>query len=66
VLSGLLVIVYTVTGGSRAVTLTQKYQLALIFGGMVLAFIVLLARLPAGLTLTDAFTVAGGFRNWRR
>jgi len=58
----LLVIVYTVTGGSRAVTLTQKYQLALIFGGMVLAFIVLLARLPAGLTLTDAFTVAGGFR----
>jgi len=62
VLSGLLVIVYTVTGGSRAVTLTQKYQLALIFGGIVLAFIVLLARLPAGLTLTDAFTVAGGFR----
>jgi Na+/proline symporter len=62
VLSGLLVIVYTVMGGSHAVTLTQKYQLALIFGGMVLAFIVLLARLPAGLTLTDAFTVAGGFR----
>jgi Na+/proline symporter len=62
VLSGLLVIVYTVMGGSQAVTLTQKYQLALIFGGMVLAFIVLLVRLPAGFTLTDAFTVAGGFR----
>ena len=62
VLSGLLVIVYTVMGGSQAVTLTQKYQLALIFGGMLLAFIVLLVRLPAGLTLTDAFTVAGGFR----
>jgi Na+/proline symporter len=61
-LSGFLVIVYTVTGGSRAVTLTQKYQLALIFGGMVTAFIVLLVRLPAGLTLTDAFTVAGGFK----
>jgi Na+/proline symporter len=62
VLSGLLVIVYTVMGGSQAVTLTQKYQLALIFGGMVLALIVLLMRLPAGFTLTDAFTVAGGFR----
>jgi Na+/proline symporter len=62
VLSGLLVIVYTVMGGSQAVTLTQKYQLALIFGGMMLAFIVLLVRLPAGLTLTDAFTVAGGFK----
>jgi Na+/proline symporter len=61
-LSGLLVIVYTVTGGSRAVTLTHKYQVALIFGGMVTAFIVLLVRLPAGLTLSDAFTVAGGFR----
>jgi Na+/proline symporter len=61
-LSGLLVIVYTVTGGSRAVTLTHKYQLGLIFAGMVTAFIVLLVRLPAGLTLTDAFTVAGGFK----
>ena len=61
VLSGLLVIVYTVAGGSEAVTLTQKYQLAIIFGGMVTAFVVLLARLPANLSLTDALTVAGGF-----
>lgn len=61
ILSGLLVIVYTVTGGSEAVTLTQKYQLAVIFGGMVTAFIVLLTKLPASLSFTDAFTVAGGF-----
>ncbi len=61
VLSGLLVIVYTVAGGSEAVTLTQKYQLAVIFGGMVTAFVVLLARLPSNLSLTDALTVAGGF-----
>ena len=46
ILSGLLVIIYTVTGGSEAVTLTQKYQLAVIFGGMVTAFVVLLMRLP--------------------
>jgi Na+/proline symporter len=61
ILSGLLVIIYTVSGGSEAVTLTQKYQLAVIFGGMVTAFVVLLARLPSNLSLTDALTVAGGF-----
>jgi Na+/proline symporter len=62
VLSGLLVIIYTVTGGSEAVTLTQKYQLAVIFGGMVTAFVVLLMRLPPNFSLTDALTVAGGFQ----
>src|ERR1035438_4710588 len=60
ILSGLLVIIYTVIGGSEAVSLTQKYQMAVIFGGMVTAFIVLLVKLPAN--LTDALTVAGGFR----
>ncbi len=60
ILSGLLVIVYTVSGGSRAVTLTQKYQMAVIFGGMAAAFVILLLKLPTG--LGDAFTVAGGFK----
>lgn len=59
ILSGLLVIIYTVAGGSQAVTLTQKWQMAVIFGGMVTAFILLLVKMPA--SLGDAFTVAGGF-----
>jgi Na+/proline symporter len=59
--SGLLVIAYTVAGGSEAVNLTQKYQIGVIFAGMAAAFFVLLARLPAGLTFSDALTVAGGF-----
>ena len=59
--TGLLVVFYTVTGGSDAVNLTQKYQIGVIFIGMVTAFFVLLARLPAGLTFSDALTVAGGF-----
>lgn len=58
--SGLVVIVYTVLGGSDAVSLTQKYQMAIIFGGMALAFIILLVKLPA--TLADALTIAGGFK----
>ncbi len=60
ILSGLLVIIYTVTGGSQAVTLTQKWQMAVIFGGMVAAFVILLLKLPT--SLGDAFTVAGGFK----
>jgi len=59
VLSGLLVILYTVIGGCEAVNLTQKYQMAVIFGGMVTALVILLVRLPA--SLPDALTVAGGF-----
>ena len=48
-------------GGSEAVSVTQKYQLAVIFAGMAAAFFVLLARLPAGMTSGEALTVAGGF-----
>ena len=52
--TGLAAIVYTVTGGSAAVNLTQKWQMAVIFGGMITAFVVLLAKLPA-----DALHIAG-------
>jgi len=61
VCSGLVVVLYTVTGGSEAVTITQKYQIGVIFAGMVAAFFVLVAKLPAGLTFTGALTLAGGF-----
>ena len=61
VCSGLLVVIYTVAGGCDAVNLTQKYQIGVIFAGMIAAFFVLLARMPAGLSLGDALTLAGGF-----
>ena len=54
IFTGLLVIIYTVTGGSAAVNLTQKLQMAVIFGGMITAFVVLLTKLPA-----DALHIAG-------
>ena len=54
IFTGLLVIVYTVTGGSAAVNLTQKWQMGVIFGGMITAFVVLLTKLPA-----DALHIAG-------
>jgi solute:Na+ symporter, SSS family len=54
IFTGLIAIIYTVTGGSAAVNLTQKWQMAVIFGGMITAFFVLLSRLPA-----DAVHIAG-------
>jgi SSS family solute:Na+ symporter len=59
VFTGLLVIVYTVTGGSEAVAVTQKWQMAVISAGMVTAMVVLLLRLPDGLGFTGAAHVAG-------
>ena len=57
--TGLLAIVYTVTGGNNAVNLTQKYQLGVIFAGMLTACVVLLYKLPAGFNFTDTLTLAG-------
>lgn len=58
--SGLVVIIYTVAGGSDAVSLTQKYQIGVIFAGMIAAFVVLVWKLPSGLGFSGAMTVAGG------
>jgi len=59
VATGLLVIVYTVTGGSEAVALTHRWQMGVIAGGMVTALILLIARLPHGLGFTGSVTAAG-------
>ena len=47
--SGLVVILYTVTGGSDAVNVTQKYQISVIFAGMMAATIILVMKLPRGI-----------------
>jgi Na+/proline symporter len=57
--TGFLVIVYTVTGGSEAVALTHKWQMAVISAGMVTAMVVLWQRLPDGLGLAGATYAAG-------
>jgi len=57
--TGLLVIVYTVTGGSEAVALTHKWQMAVITAGMVAALVLLIARLPDGLGFTGSVAAAG-------
>ena len=57
--SGLIVIIYTAVGGSDAVNATQKYQIAVIFAGMIAAFVLLVVNLPTGLSLSDTLTIAG-------
>lgn len=58
--SGIVVIIYTVAGGSDAVSLTQKYQMAVIFAGMIAAFAVLIWKLPPGFGFSSAMTIASG------
>ncbi len=56
---GLLVIIYTVSGGSRAVSLTQKHQMTIILAGMFTVFFVLIYYLPDFLSFPDAVRLAG-------
>ncbi|HEY4186834.1 MAG TPA: sodium:solute symporter [Polyangia bacterium] len=56
---GALVILYTVAGGTRAVSQTQKHQMVVMLGGMVVAFVVVVMRLPPGLSFGRAVGVAG-------
>jgi SSS family solute:Na+ symporter len=54
-----VVILYTVAGGTRAVSQTQRHQMVVMLGGMVVAFVVIVHRLPPDLSLRHAVTVAG-------
>ncbi len=56
---GFLVIIYTVSGGTRAVNVTQKHQMVVIFIGMLVAFFLIVDQLPQDITFTKALGIAG-------
>jgi Na+/proline symporter len=56
---GFLVIMYTVSGGTKAVNVTQKQQMIVIFIGMVIAFYMIMSQLPADITFSKALDIAG-------
>ena len=58
VMGGLLII-YTMSGGARAVAYTQQLQLIIIIAGMFLAGYMVINLLPAGMGFSDAIKVAG-------
>ena len=59
ILIGGLVILYTVLGGTRAVNVTQKYQMLTIFAGLILAFFIIMNALPPELNFNDVLSLAG-------
>ncbi len=58
VMGGLLII-YTVSGGAKAVAYTQKLQLIIIFIGMIMVGYMVVHLLPTGIGFTDALKISG-------
>lgn len=58
VVIGGLVILYTVSGGTKAVNVTHKQQMFVIMGGMFVAFYMIVSGLPSGVSFSDAMTIA--------
>lgn len=59
IIIGVLVIIYTVSGGTKAVTVTQKQQMFVIFAGMLAALFVIIDLIPKEVSFLKAIDIAG-------
>lgn len=59
VIIGILVIIYTYSGGTKAVNVTQKQQMFVIMSGMFITFFLILHLLPNEMTFSNAMHIAG-------
>lgn len=59
VIIGVLVIIYTVSGGTKAVSVTQKQQMFIIMTGMFITFFFILGHLPQDISFNKALKIAG-------
>jgi solute:Na+ symporter, SSS family len=59
IMIGILVIIYTVTGGTKAVNVTQKQQMFVIFLGMIITFVIIMNQLPEKLDFDNVLKIAG-------
>ena len=59
IIIGTLVIIYTVSGGTKAVNVTQKQQMFIIMTGMFIAFFFILGYLPEDIGFSKALKIAG-------
>ncbi|WPO78125.1 sodium:solute symporter family transporter [Flavobacterium sp. KACC 22761] len=59
IIIGVLVIIYTFSGGTKAVNVTQKQQMFVIISGMFITFFLILHYLPNDMTFTSAMHIAG-------
>lgn len=56
---GIFVIFYTVSGGTKAVSVTQLHQMTIILVGMVVAVIIIIFRIPSDIGFNGAMDIAG-------
>jgi SSS family transporter len=56
---GCLVIIYTVSGGTKAVSVTHKFQMLIILSGMIFTFVYLIYNLPANVSFSNALEISG-------
>jgi Na+/proline symporter len=59
ILIGTLVIIYVVSGGTKAVSLTQRQQMAVIMSGMILAGVLAFNLLPSDVSFSETVELAG-------
>jgi SSS family transporter len=59
VLMGGIVILYTISGGTKAVSFTQLFQMAVIFSGLIVAAIMVVYKLPYDVSFSDSLHIAG-------
>ncbi len=59
IIIGTLVIIYTFSGGTKAVNVTQKHQMFVILFGMMVTFFLILHMLPNDMTFGNALHIAG-------
>ena len=58
IIIGLLVITYTVSGGTKAVNFTQKYQMGVIFIGLIIVLFTIFSLLPSDINFEKAIKIA--------
>lgn len=59
IIIGILVMIYTYAGGTKAVNVTQKQQMFVIMLGMFITFFLILHLLPNDMTFSNAMHIAG-------
>lgn len=59
IIIGVMVIIYTFSGGTKAVNVTQKQQMFVIMSGMFITFFLILHYLPNDMTFNSALHIAG-------
>ena len=58
IIIGSLVIIYTVSGGTKAVNYTQKYQMGIILFGLITVLYIIISLLPDNINLDNALKIA--------